>query len=250
MVAGKEKRFDKYDVNLSELHKRLKGLALNKRSKKYKQVLQQIEGIYNYCDLENIDTALLAEKRPIIVYSNSDYYQSFFCLSLALYDPNLIGYYLDYHKANFLGNAYIKPDEFVSFIQKRAYDNVKSIAIHDSSESLKAIVRWIDKQLASDKPDVLSLRDDTKKLWFKVGVELANGNIEILYAKLKTYRKVAIELGDIQYRPYISDSCSNRKDSLKNIYLDKLKMQKIHAFCIKHNVGMCEAFLKRLNSAN
>jgi hypothetical protein len=250
MALGKTKRFDKYDVNLSDLHKRLKVLALNKRSKKYKQVLQQIEGIYNYCELENIDTALLVQESPVIIYSNDSYYQGFFCLSLALLDPNLIGFYLDYHKANFLGNAYIKPDEFVSFIQKRAYDSVKSIAIHDSAESLRAIVRWVDKQLVSDKPDALSLKDDTKKLWFKVGVELANGNIEILYTKLKTYRKVAIELGNIQYRPYISDSYANVADSPKNIYIDKLKMQKIHTFCIEHNVGICETFLKYLNSVN
>lgn len=248
MAAGK--RFDKYDVNLSELHKRLKVLALNKRSKKYKQVLQQIEGIYDYCELENINRDLLTQMSPVIIYSNSNYYQMFFCLSLALSDANLIGYYLDYHKAHFLGNTHIKPGEFVSFIQKRAYDNVKSIAITDSSELLKSMVKWIDRQIASEKPDTVSSKDETKKLWFKVGVELANGNIEILYAKLKTYRKVAIELGNIQYRPYISDSYSNSTDSPKNIYSDKLKMQKIHTYCIEHNIDVCESFLTRLNTVN
>lgn len=78
--------------------------------------------------------------------------------------------------------------------------------------------------------------------WFNVGLSFAEGTIQKLYKELKSGTKIAIHLGNINYRPYITETKGNSTNSDKNIYNSYEKMKIIFDYCIEKNIEICDEF--------
>lgn len=81
-----------------------------------------------------------------------------------------------------------------------------------------------------------------KTLWFTVGLQFANGNIQRLYKESHSGSEIATHLGNKSYRPYITDTLGNQRTSDKNIYSSFKKMKTINDYCIKNNISICDDF--------
>lgn len=87
-----------------------------------------------------------------------------------------------------------------------------------------------------------------KHHWFVVGLSFANGTIQKLYDDLKSGTKIAIHLGNKNYRPYITETKGNSTDSDKNIYRSYEKMKIIFEYCIEKNIEICDEFKSIYNN--
>ncbi len=95
--------------------------------------------------------------------------------------------------------------------------------------------------------DQTSDEADKEKVWFKVGLLFADGQVQELYGKYKFdkghFTKIALELGfKSTDRPYFSETINNMTNNAKNIYRNFTKMKKIHDYCIMNKILICEDF--------
>jgi hypothetical protein len=100
------------------------------------------------------------------------------------------------------------------------------------------------------KNDSLS-NPTSNRLWFKVGLFIANGQISQLLLKHKkgamsNYTAIAKELGEKNYRPYISESINNTTTNNKNIFSDKKKVEEILKYCEINNIIISDDFKNRI----
>jgi hypothetical protein len=91
-----------------------------------------------------------------------------------------------------------------------------------------------------------------KYIWFKVGLEFAKGNIhEYLienksdFAEGYSSPEVARKLGNIKYDKYILASVHNYEND-KNIFKNKIKMERIIEYCTDNNINVADYFLSKL----
>ena len=94
--------------------------------------------------------------------------------------------------------------------------------------------------------------------WFKAGLKFANGDVyEYLeldskgknFILKKGFRPVDIvtKLKLEEQRPYVTDTLSGAiRPGNKNIYDSINKMESLEKYCIKHEIKICTAFLKKL----
>jgi len=61
------------------------------------------------------------------------------------------------------------------------------------------------------------------------------------------FTQVAIELGNKNYRPFISESKSNTNKKDKNIFSSKDKLKKIQIHCTENKIPMVQDFLNKIN---
>jgi len=85
-------------------------------------------------------------------------------------------------------------------------------------------------------------------LWFKVGISLANGEIDNLILEGNNSTQIAKILGNKNYRPYISESIGNANKSDKNIYKNSPKMLIIYHHCIENEIDMTFSFKKKIEA--
>lgn len=85
-------------------------------------------------------------------------------------------------------------------------------------------------------------KNDIDKHWFIVGLSFADGTIQKLYRELKSGAKIAIYLGNRNYRPYITETKGNSTSSDKNIYCSFKKMKIIFDYCIEQKIEICDEF--------
>lgn len=91
------------------------------------------------------------------------------------------------------------------------------------------------------------------RLWFKVGILFANGDMDKLLIKHKVgtmanYSAIASELGDKSLRPYISQSLSFSNSTDKNIFSKKAKIDYIISYCKSKSITVVDSFYKRVES--
>lgn len=84
--------------------------------------------------------------------------------------------------------------------------------------------------------------------WFKVGLLFATGEMKVLLDdKNGNATQVAKELGNSNYRPYISESVSGQNKNDKNIFSNIDKMQKIINHCEENDINICSDFIDEYN---
>jgi hypothetical protein len=104
-------------------------------------------------------------------------------------------------------------------------------------------------QQSNDKYDKTTIENFTKKIWFKVGLLFANGEMDKLLKKHdNVYTQIAKELNNISYRPYISDSMGTNTASDKNIFKSEKRIITIHDYCIQNKIIMSKIFLDKYNA--
>ena len=88
-----------------------------------------------------------------------------------------------------------------------------------------------------------------EKLWFQVAMFFASGEIDMLFKKYKkgtmaNYSAIARELGNKNYRPYISDSFNGNKTD-KNIFSNKKKYTIVIRYCKSNDIHVEQSFKDR-----
>lgn len=90
--------------------------------------------------------------------------------------------------------------------------------------------------------------ENENKIWFTVGLIFAKGEINELISKHnRNYTKIANELGNKSFRPYISETASNSTNSDKNIYCNWKKMKAIYDYCQINNIKIHDDFWTQFN---
>lgn len=104
-------------------------------------------------------------------------------------------------------------------------------------------------QQSNGKYDKTTVENFTTKIWFKVGLLFANGEMDKLLKKHdNVYTQIAKELNNISYRPYISDSMGTNTKSDKNIFNNENHIITIHDYCIQNKIVMNKNFLDKYNA--
>jgi hypothetical protein len=116
---------------------------------------------------------------------------------------------------------------------------------------------WLNK-LRQSRYGAMTERKKSKanlvdKLWFKIGLSFATGEMETLIVKHSTANTpnctaIAKELGNKHFRPYISESISKSSASDKNIFSSPRKLSLIYKHCTELDLQMTENFIKLVNS--
>lgn len=89
------------------------------------------------------------------------------------------------------------------------------------------------------------------RIWFKVGLLFANGEMDSLIAKHKSgtmanYTAIANELGDKNFRPYISETINAAHNNDKNIFSNQDKVAFIQSYCESNGITVVESFKNRI----
>jgi hypothetical protein len=100
-------------------------------------------------------------------------------------------------------------------------------------------------------PPPLPENNYTNKIWFKVGLLFATGEMQKLLKEPKANpTNIAEKLNNKGYNKYILATSQNYKETNtdKNIYAHSDKLQKIYTHCKENNISMVEDFLKHIKS--
>lgn len=107
--------------------------------------------------------------------------------------------------------------------------------------------------MKSNEVDVVNqpepqLKDFTKENWFIIGLKFATGEMsKLLIDNEKNFTKIANQLENKSYRPYISETFNNTVESDKNIYSKPKKLKIIYDYCIKGDINMTDNFIHIYN---
>jgi hypothetical protein len=133
--------------------------------------------------------------------------------------------------------------EFKDAHFKNIIDYLKSIDVNTEPQQSK------DLPLNTNKYDKTNSENFTTKIWFKVGLMFATGEMNVLIKKHdNVFTRVASELNNASYRPYISDTFGGNAKGDKNIYESKSKMTTIHDYCKMKGIKMTEDFLDKIKA--
>ena len=97
----------------------------------------------------------------------------------------------------------------------------------------------------------ISLNDSNEilqnRIWFKVGLHFANGDMDYLIKKhTKNCSSIARELGNKNFRPYISESLSGTNINNKNIFSSEKKTNSIISYCKSKGITVVDSFHERI----
>ncbi|MEG1388573.1 MAG: hypothetical protein RSC72_15090 [Algoriella sp.] len=86
------------------------------------------------------------------------------------------------------------------------------------------------------------------KNWFKIGVKFATGEVQKIYKENNCVAtQTAMQLGNKNLRPYISESISNTNFNDKNIFSRKQKdIDLIINYCNENSLTICDDFNNKL----
>lgn len=94
---------------------------------------------------------------------------------------------------------------------------------------------------------ITKVKKKESTLWFKVGLLFASGQIDELILKHdRNTTRIAEELGNTSYRPYISESISNTNKTDKNIFSSRNKMLEIIEYCKSNQIPVLDTFTNLL----
>ena len=108
----------------------------------------------------------------------------------------------------------------------KSFDKTKWIKeIDELSMIPKARMKWEKWKKQNTEVELNTqpkTKDYTKKIWFKVGLLFATGEMDKLITQFKSNAtQIATHLGNKSFRPYISESISKTNDTDKNIFSSK-----------------------------
>lgn len=91
--------------------------------------------------------------------------------------------------------------------------------------------------------------------WFKVGVQFAKGEMydiieQEFKIKGKSFREIAEDIEEPNYRQIISNSYLDNEKSDRNIFNSYKKIKSIYEYCITNNIKIDERFLKKIKEKN
>jgi hypothetical protein len=96
--------------------------------------------------------------------------------------------------------------------------------------------------------DEVEIFKNKNKYWFKVGVFFATGEIDkILKSNNYNFAQTAKQLGNKNFRPFISESYNNTSKGNKNIFSNRQRIKEIVEYCNHENIPINENFLSKLN---
>ncbi|OFY89647.1 MAG: hypothetical protein A3K10_09805 [Bacteroidetes bacterium RIFCSPLOWO2_12_FULL_31_6] len=89
------------------------------------------------------------------------------------------------------------------------------------------------------------------RIWFKVGLHFANGEMDTLILKhrkgtMTNCTAIASELGNKNFRPYISESINGTNENDKNIFANNEKTNFIIRYCESSSITVVDSFKNRL----
>ena len=121
------------------------------------------------------------------------------------------------------------------------------------TDGLSMETDYVRKEYASyldEKLNIKKIKDITKEYWFIIGIKFATGEMDKVYKKNRNNAtQTAIELGNKNYRPYVSDTYgNNNKASNKNLFSSRNKMIAIIDYCEKNNLTVTPDFISNLPS--
>lgn len=159
----------------------------------------------------------------------------------------------EYAKKTIL-NGYVSELDFMHSPNNK-YQIKNRIPSEAYAQSLIEYFLWLENEFASeiliDTKNIYLHDKKIKTLWFKVGLQFANGQICELAKKHKkgsmsNYTAISKDLGNIYYRPYISESFNGSTKSDKNIFSDKYKVNFILKYCQDNNIEISDDFNSRI----
>jgi hypothetical protein len=118
----------------------------------------------------------------------------------------------------------------------------------DEKVTNRAFKKWLNERKVSLEQNPSGKVGDnyTNAIWFKVGLHFATGKIaKLLLKHSNNYTAIAKEMGNKNFRPYISESVANTNKTDKNIFSNSIKLKKILGHCITNNIQVTDEF-KRL----
>lgn len=172
--------------------------------------------------------------------------------------------YIEETKINFFTLSDTKSEQYVKSEIKQileSFDSLKELnekyGILKTIDEFQLIIYSVEQQLTelfeiNNKGKELKDKYPTNKYWFITGLEFAKGNISLeITDHLNTnYRRLAISLGNENYRNYIEGTIKNftENNTDKNLFLSKEKPQLLINYCKKENIEVCQAFVDKFNS--
>lgn len=110
---------------------------------------------------------------------------------------------------------------------------------------------WVKSFAFKQKRNFEEDTSEQNKLYFKVGLLFANGEMDRLIEKYKengmtNCSAIAKELGNMSLRPYISESISGRNKNDKNIFANKKRLGLILEHCERKEIELVDSFIKRV----
>ncbi|WP_040252386.1 hypothetical protein [Psychroserpens mesophilus] len=152
-------------------------------------------------------------------------------------------------------------DDGYDFIQSPndKYQDITKTPSEAYAQLLFDYFQWLDDSFKSldensdqEKNNKSKKRDKTKMLWFQVGLLFANGEMDRLINRyqvgdLASYAAISKELGNENFRPYISESIHGSNKNDKNIFSDRKKLQSIIDYCESEGISIIDSFTMRMN---
>lgn len=168
---------------------------------------------------------------------------------------------LDNVTAKNVANKLISEKENKNFVVMAIVDNeeptqTKLLKWKSSKDVFnQQLNEWLQNYLKSEEKE--NKKDyPTERLWFKVGLKLATGEMDKYYNKNKsairsdyTAPKITKELGlESTARPYISTTLNDNRtvNNLdKNIFANSDKIKTIKDYCNNYNIEIAQSFLDK-----
>lgn len=183
--------------------------------------------------------------------------------------PNTEFVFLKYRKIIFDSSDLIKIQKYIDRSLKKGIDdgydfihspnckfqNKNKIPNQIYAQALWDYYNWLKSDFTIETDNKLikaDMRDDkkTNRIWFRVGLLFANGKMDNLIAKHKTgtmtnSTAIANELGNKNFRPYISESISGTNINDKNIFSNQEKISFIVKYCESNGIPIADSFMNR-----
>ena len=122
------------------------------------------------------------------------------------------------------------------------HQNLNKIPNQVYAQYLWEYYLWLQSSFKEQIIDTKKIKNKNK-YWFKIGLLFANGEMDKLLLKHNTnFTAIAKELGNKNYRPYISESQSKSNENDKNIFSDNSKLKEIADYCVEQKITICPSF--------
>jgi hypothetical protein len=188
--------------------------------------------------------------------------------------PDLIPEYYDLSLKQFIAEEKQKPEAMLNEILVTKefitleFNKLKKLnyGLKDFFESKIGLLKYCERYYLFLKEKLIELKgqprqkeneDEDEKTgnnftstnWFKIGLLFANGEMEALLKKFNNNgTKIAEKLGNESgLRPYITESIGiKQKTSVKSIFSNKDKMDKIITYCNEKNIDVIKSFIDKI----
>jgi hypothetical protein len=167
--------------------------------------------------------------------------------------------FIENHGVKLLTQSKYKDDSFGKEQNRLVYSIQREFHLYAVFLEVEKIVTFINEFLIKTGDDSVGLvsnpkilkgnLDYKKEAWFKIGLLFATGEMDALLLKFDSNgTQIAKNLGNKKgFRPYITESIGiNKSTSVKSVFSNKDKMNKIILHCEENNIQVVPSFLNLL----